>query len=388
MSREQKRYYLSIATLVGTVVGVGIFGVPYAIRQVGVAVTLVYFLVLGGIQLLQGLFYAEAAIAYPEKSRLVGLVGYFIGPKARRVATASSVMGFWGAMVAYIIVGGTFLSVLFQPVFGGTEFHYQLIWAALGALIVFVGLDFVAKFDLISISALVLAGLAIFAVSFPHIRLDNFVLFTGKDFFLPYGVILFSLSGISAIPEMEDIMEGRHRHFRRSIVAGSLIATLITAAFGFVVYGVTGGATTPDAVIGLRNIVGGSVMLIGAVFGFLAVSTSYLTAGINLRETFEYDYKFHKWSAWFLATAVPVFVFLFGATSFIGIIGFTGAVFGGITAVLVAWMYKRITERRDMRGADEKPLGVPMVFVYLSITVLVLGAGYEVFSTVMGWFGG
>jgi len=98
-------------TLIGTIIGVGIFGVPYAISRVGVVVALIYFVVLGGIQLLQSLFYAEAAIVCDDKLRLIGLVGRYLGPRARHVAAASTVLGFWGGMVAYVVVGGSFVTL-------------------------------------------------------------------------------------------------------------------------------------------------------------------------------------------------------------------------------------------------------------------------------------
>jgi len=39
-------WWRSVATMIGATVGVGIFGIPYAISQVGIGLALVYFLVL------------------------------------------------------------------------------------------------------------------------------------------------------------------------------------------------------------------------------------------------------------------------------------------------------------------------------------------------------
>lgn len=381
MKRKGNRYRLAVMTLIGTIIGVGIFGVPYAISRVGVVVALIYFVVLGGIQLLQSLFYAEAAIVCDDKLRLIGLVGRYLGPRARHVAAASTVLGFWGGMVAYVVVGGSFLHVLLGDFIGGEPFHYQVAWAVIGAVIIFWGLDFVAKTDFFSTAALIVALLLIFLLGAPHVRPDNLQLFSAQDLFLPYGVILFSLSGLAAVPEMEDILEGKHQRFRRSVVVGSLIATVLTATFGFLVYGVTGAATTDEAVIGLQNILGGGVSFLAAGFGFLAVATSYMILGTNLRASFEYDYKMHPLPSWLLAVGVPALLFLFGANNFIGIIGFTGAVFGGITAILVALLYIRITKRHLLK--KKEALGVPLVWAYISITMLALGALYQIVTSLL-----
>ena len=47
----------SIAILIGTTIGAGVFGVPYAIAQIGFIPGLVYLLVIGGLMILLNLMY-------------------------------------------------------------------------------------------------------------------------------------------------------------------------------------------------------------------------------------------------------------------------------------------------------------------------------------------
>lgn len=374
MRSDDRRFILATATLIGTIIGVGIFGVPYALSKVGVGLGVVYFVVLGGIQLLQHLFYAEAAIACPDKLRLAGLTERYLGKKASALAMVSTTLGYWGGMLAYILVGGTFLHVLLSPYLGGAEFHYQLAWAVGGAAVIYFGLGFVSRVSFVATLGLLVAMLAILGYGLPHVRPDHLPWFTGHDLFLPYGVVLFSLSGLPAILEMEDILAGKHARYRRAIVAGSLVAAALTAAFGFVVLGVTGPATTPDAIVGLKSRLGGGIAVLGAAFGFLAVSTSYFGTAINLRGTFLYDAKLSKVVAWLMTVAAPILVFLLGAQNFVTVVSFSGAVFGGIGAVLVALLYVNVTKKKLMK---EKPLGIPVGFAYVSIAILTLGAVWE-----------
>lgn len=375
MTEPVKKYWLAVATLVGTIIGVGIFGVPYALSKVGVLLGLVYFFMLGGIQLLQHLFFAEAAIATPEKKRLVGLADAILGKKARHVAAVASVLGFWGAMVAYILVGGSFLHLLLAPFLGGDAWLYQFAWAAIGGVVIYFGLGIIAKFEFWLTLALILALCLIFGASLPQLRPENIAWFTVEDFFLPYGIILFSLSGLAAIPEMEDIIGEDRNRLRSAIVAGSVAATLLTALFGFAILGVTGGATSEDALSGLQAFFSPGLIALVGLFGFLAVATSYFTIGVNLRETFEYDYKIKRLPSWLGAVGVPTAVFFAGAGSFVGIIGFTGAVFNGITAILVALLYIAVVKKRLVAVS---PLGLSVSFARMSIAVLAVGAVYEV----------
>jgi len=381
MRQETKGLIIATTTLVGTIIGVGIFSVPYALSQAGVGIGLAYFVVLGGIQLLQHLFYAEAAIATPEKLRLVGLTEKYLGKRAKHIAAVSAVLGFWGGMLAYMIVGGTFLHTILAPYFGGSVFAYQIGWALVGAGAIYFGLGFISKIDFFATLGLVGAMLLIFALGAPHVQVENLPWFVGKDLFLPYGVILFSLSGLPAITEMEDILEGKHRKYRLAVVLGTLIAVALTATFGYIVWGVTGGGTTQDAVSGLAAVLGTRVTILAAVFGFLAVATSFFATAINLQSTFEYDYKLPHASAWFLTGAVPFVLLIAGIKDFVKIVSFSGAVFGGITAVLVAMLYIAIAKRRAVKV---KPLGAPLWLAYVSIAILSVGAVYETLMAARG----
>jgi tyrosine-specific transport protein len=374
MDRERAQFWTATASLVGAIIGVGVFGLPYALAQVGVGLGLLYFLALGGIQVLQHLFYAEAAIASDTPLRLVGLVERYLGPRAKHVASVATVLGFWGGMLAYIIVGGMFLHGLLAPLLGGSVFAYQVGWALAGAGIVYFGLNIVARVDLIATVGLIGALLLILGLSAPHVEPAHLPWYVGKDLFLPYGVILFSLSGLPVIPEMEDIFQGRHGQYRRSIVLGTLVAAALTALFGFVVWGLTGEATTSDAVVGITSVLGPGIGVVVGVFGFLAIATSFFPTALSLQSTFEYDYKLPHSIAWFLTGGVPFAVFLLGITDFVQIISFSGAVFGGITAVLVALLYIAVTKQGAVK---ETKLGVPLWIAYVSIGVLVLGAAYE-----------
>jgi tyrosine-specific transport protein len=279
-------------------------------------------------------------------------------------------------MLAYVIVGGSFLHTLLAPVFGGDVFAYQVGWALVGAAVIFFGLNVVSRVDFIATVGLIATMLLILGTSVPHVQASFLPWHVGKDFFLPYGVILFSLSGLPAIPEMEDIFGGRRSHYRMAVIMGTLVAAALTALFGFVVWGLTGPATTSDAMAGILSVLGPKIGIVALVFGFLAIATSFFATALSLQSTFEYDYKLSHWLAWLLTGGVPFAVFLAGAKDFVAIISFSGAVFGGITAVMVAMLYIAVTKQKAVK---EKPLGVPLWLAYASIIVLTLGAAYETF---------
>jgi len=314
-------------------------------------------------------------MACPDKLRLSGLVARYVGPRARWVAAVANVCGLWVGMVAYIIVGGEFLANLLRPFVGGEVFAYQIAWALGATAVIYFSLNVVTRLGFVTVSALILAFLLIFARSIPAVRGVNLVLFDIKDVFLPYGVLLFSLSGYPAILEMEDILEGKHERYRRAVLVGSLVGAFLTLAFGLVVFGVTGAATTEDAVTGLKAVLGGNIATLAALLGFLAIVNCYLRVGVYLRHTFQYDFKLRRPFAWLLATAVPVGVFLLGTKSFVSMISFSGAVFGGVTAIMIVLLYLAVARKEKL---DQPPLRVPRSLAYVAIVILGAGAVYEV----------
>ncbi|OGL74198.1 hypothetical protein A3C96_00285 [Candidatus Uhrbacteria bacterium RIFCSPHIGHO2_02_FULL_60_10] len=374
MSQQLKTTALATASLIGTIIGVGIFGVPYAISKIGAPLAAVYFVALGGVQLLQHLFYAEAAMACPDKLRLVGLSQRYLGLTASRLAGISLILGAWASLLAYIIVGGVFLHLLLAPWLGGTVFAYQAVWAAVGFVLVYFGLDLIAKIDFWATVALIAALLAIAFLGWPHVRTANFSWITPTDWILPYGVILYSLGGLPTVLEMEDILKGDHRRYRLAITLGTLAAIALTSLFGFVVYGITGGATPENAIDSLRGVLGGGGVRLVAVFGFLAVATSFFATGTNLRGTWRHDYRLGRLAAWLATLSLPIVALLAGIKSFVAIISFSGAVFGGVTAIIVVWLYVAVTRRRLMAA---RPLGVPISVAYGVIALLAIGAVYE-----------
>ena len=109
--------------------------------------------------------------------------------------------------------------------------------------------------------------------SFPHIKTENFFsaenLLFNKNWFLPYGVWLFSLTGFSAIPPTRDIFINLPvKNFKRVVSISLFLAAIAYAIFYFSVLGTSGSLTTVDALSGIKNAMGAKVMAIGSIIGF------------------------------------------------------------------------------------------------------------------------
>src|SRR3989344_8659560 len=106
---------LALSTLIGTIVGAGMFGLPFAIVQSGLLLSLFYFLLLGVCVTYLHLFFGEVCLRTPGKHRLIGYAGLYLGSWAKGLVTFSTIAGTIGALLAFLIIGGGFLKILLSP---------------------------------------------------------------------------------------------------------------------------------------------------------------------------------------------------------------------------------------------------------------------------------
>lgn len=378
MKAGTKNYYRGIAIMVGTIVGVGIFGVPYVVAKSGVLIGLGMFIVLGIILTLSHLIFGEIILRTGVKHHLAGLAKTYLGKSWEYFAVLITTLGFYGALVAYILLGGQFLEILLAPFFGDALFIYQIIFFAFMAFFVLVGLRLVAFSELLMSVLLILVMAVIVFAGIPKIDLRNFLQVDFGKTFLPYGVILFALTGAAAIPEVIEIMSRAKKKIKGAILWGSIIPIVLTVIFALVVVGVSGLATTQDAIEGLGSQLGEWVMFLGAAFGLFAVATSFLILALYLKEQFWFDLKLSEHFSWALACLVPFFIFLFGSRDFIKVIGFTGAVFAGLEGVLIIWIYKVARERGKRKPEFE--LKLPLAILILMVLIFLGGVVYEIWT--------
>jgi tyrosine-specific transport protein len=377
MTEERKKFFYSVSTIIGTMIGVGIFGIPYVLSKAGFRIGIFYFLILGFMVVLVNLFYGEIILRTKEPHRLVGYAEKYLGKWGKGIVTFSQIFGFYGALLAYIIIGGQFLFFLIFPVLGGTDLIYTLIFFGVNAFVILVGLRLIAEAEFIMNIFLFLTFIIILLFAFPAISVKNFLTIDLGYFFLPYGVILFALGSLSAIPEAHEILKGDSTKFKKIIKWGTIIPIIVTFLFALAIVGVLGKDVTQEALGGLKGVLGDKFFAFGIFFGLLAVVTSFLILGLNLKKVFWYDWKINKYLAWFLTCFIPLGIFLWGGRDFIKVISITGGVLGGLDGLIVALIYLKAKKKGDR--SPEYSLSVPKFLPFLLMLIFGLGILYELY---------
>lgn len=367
-------YFESIALLIGTIIGAGVFGIPYVISQAGFLAGLINLVIIGFVVVMLNLYVGEACLRTKKVHQLAGLAEVYLGKFGKRVMTFSFIFGIIGALVAYLIGEGEVLSAIFS----GNSFFFSMVFFVIVSAILFFDLFAVEKSELFL--AIFMLGLiaAIIIVSFFYIDINNLSNFNLGKIFLPYGVILFSFVGASAVPAMEMTLKNNKKRLKSAIIIGSLIPFAVYLLFAIAVVGATGINTTDIATIGLGNLIGKYMVLLGNLFPVFSMATSFLMLGLALKWMLHYDYKWNKSLAWAVTCFTPLVLFLFGARSFINVIGITGAVAGGIEGILIVLMVKQSKKRKGKEfKKPEYSIGLPWIFAIIMIILFTAGIIYQ-----------
>jgi tyrosine-specific transport protein len=365
-----------IATLAGTIIGVGLFALPYIAMHVGLWTMLGYFLVLSAVTILINLMYGEVALRTKKLSRLPGYAEKYLGGWGKKTALLCSVLGISGALLAYLIVGGGFLFSLFEPILGGNVFCYVIIFFAAGSFLVFTGIRDISKTEFLLLISFFVVLVFIFYKGFSLINPGYLFNFDAKHLFLPYGAILFSLSGMSLIPEIKEMMTGSPASLKKIIIISIILAAITYLFFIIVILGLTGPQTSKEAISGLKNVFGNGLVTLAFILGVLTTFTSFITLGLTLKKIFWYDLRIKRNTSWALACFTPLVFYLLGFKNFLAVISLTGAITVGIAALLVILMFFKAKKKGDKMPAYQ--LNVPAVFVWLIGLMFFLGIVYQV----------
>ncbi|MBN1779450.1 MAG: hypothetical protein JW816_04540 [Candidatus Buchananbacteria bacterium] len=371
---------LALSTFSGTIIGVGLFGLPYITSKIGFWPIIIYFIFLGTVMIGINLMYGEITLRTKTNHRLPGYARLYLGRGAMTVEYFSSIIGLTGSLLAYIIIGGIFLTSLLSPIIGGNNFIYSTIFFIFGALIIYYGSGPVSKTEFFSLGLFFTILIIIFFKASPLINYTNFLTVDLNNFFLPYGVILFSIGGIAVVPEVKEILKGQPKKLKKILIIGILIPIITYLFFIFTIFGVTGQATTPDAMTGLNLAAGDGVVVLGFLFGIITTFTSFLTLGITLKKELNFDCKLPAWISWILACLPAYLLYLIGLNDFISIIGFIGSIGLGIDVIIISLTYWHAKKKSKLKPAYSLNLGkISLSFLLL---LFLTGILFEVASLV------
>ncbi len=337
----------AVAIIVGTIIGAGIVGIPFVFAESGFITGVVVLCLVSITLFLSRLMLGEAVMRTSTPYQLTGYTEHYAGKYFKSIQAFVLIIGIFGTLLAYMIGQGEVLSALF----GGESFHWALGFYLVFSFLVIYGIDAVKRSELLMIITLFFVISAITVITAPDIQLSFLSSFDGGSFLLPFGVVLFASAGLVSIPQAWRVLNnsGNGHLMKRAIAWGAIIPFVVYFIFSALVVGVTGEGTTEVATVGLGEAIGPHMAIIGNIFSFFAIATSFLTLALALTNIFRYDYKFPRPLASAIVLVTPMLMFFFGFRDFIYIISIVGALtvgINGLLSVLVFWRSKKLGDRK------------------------------------------
>ena len=367
------KLYISSVTLIGTIIGAGILGIPFVIMKSGFGLGLLNMIFIGAILMMTVLYLGEISQRTKKNHHLTGYAEKYLGKKGKIIMFIAFSFGIYSALLAYLIGEGESLS---QLIFKTPEFALQfglLFWAILSGLS-YYGLKALKKGESIGIALIVILLLGITIFSWNSIDPSNLAYNNISELFTPFGVILFAFLGFASIPEIKKILGKDQKLMKKTIIYSYIACFVIYALFAAIVLGLKGPETPQIATLAL----GKAFILLG----MLTMATSYLAISNALTDTLKYDFKKPKEEAWVYTVIVPLTLFIIlkltGTGGFTKVLGIGGAISGGLTAILILHMVKKAKEKGDQKPAYSIPYHP--ILIKIMTLVFIAGATLEIIN--------
>ena len=343
-----------------------------------------HIFILGLILLVVNLALGEIILRTKGNHQLSGYAGLYLGKWGKTLITIAILIQLYGAMVAYTIGEGTSLSTLL----GGSSVVYSLVFFFIASALAYRGLKAVGWSEFFLIFGLGVIVILVSLLGIPFMQHE--VPLQGASPFLPFGIVLFALYGVSSIPLVKEFLSHDRKHMKNAILIGSIVPIIVYAVFAFVVVSIVGVAGFDSlsvdnriASAALELSVDGVLSILTLLFGIIAMITSFLVSVIVIKEMFQYDHKLKKNTSFLLAILPPLGIILIDAfvvdvANFISVLGFTGAIGGSLTAILILLTYFKA--RKEGTRTPEYSMDFTHIVIWSLMGIFVIGSAIQIAS--------
>ncbi len=376
----QRKLFLATTTLMGTIIGAGVLGIPYVVAKAGFLYGLGILVFLGLCLLMMNLFAGELVLRSKEQHQLPGYAEKYLGPTGKKLMISTLLFSIYGALVAYLIGEGE----TWRAIVGfGSPLLYSLIFFVLTYIIVQRGIQATgrAEFILIVLLVAIIVVIGIFSLRTINGGYLNST-FHPEYFFLPYGVLVFAYMALPAIPELQEVLGKDKRLLKKSIIIGSLLPIVLYLIFTVIVVGVVGvdnfELLQPNERIATIALSMYSLPILGMlanIIAVLAMFTSFLTLATALVEIYHFDYGLPRNFSLALTFSVPLIIRVLNLSSFIAVLTIIGAVVGGLEGILVMLMYWKAKKKGNR--IPEYSLGNHYFLGSVLLILFVFGMMYQ-----------
>lgn len=369
-------WWRALGMAIGSTLGVGVFGLPYAFAKSGFLLGAIELIIVSSLLGVLSFMFAEVVLQTPGVHRVVGYVDMYLGRFWARVMTVDFTLAVWAAIVAYLIIGASFLHALFLPLVDIPSLFFSGFLLAFVFFLTHNGVRAFARFELPLMLLLFVLFAALLVRAAPEIRLTNLLPLHFDQMFVPYGVLIFALTGFGVVPSLKALLGKRQENrLPHILLLSRVFLGLLYILFALAVVGVTGASTSEMPFEALAPVFGTGFLVFASLLGVVTTLSIFSSLSLQLNEIFSIDLRLPRLLSSLLTFGPPAAVVALGWTDFIRLLQFTGATFGILTMLLLLVVYEVL--RRDPVCALRRCLRVPRWVSVLIALTLLAGMGFE-----------
>lgn len=376
-----KNIILPTSLLAGTIIGAGIFALPYVFEKAGILTGLFYLAVFSCVFTLVHLMYADIIVRTPENKRLPGYAKIYLGAVGEWTAVLMTIVGAIFVLLVYLILSISFFNLIF-PSAGLADRYKLLIFWFFGSLAIFFGINRLAISEFLITIGIGAIIMVVFGFGVPWLgEITEISLFNFNDFFIPYGAVLFSLGGVVAVPATLGYFRNNNDSrlkAKNPIILGSVLPAFVYLIFVFGIFALSE-TVSQDSISGLSKGIPSVILILLGVLGLASLWSSYIVIGRNVKKSLEHDLGVGAVLAGAAVSVLPLLMYFSGFQNFLRLVGFVGGVFGGLEGLLIVlvWLKARRIESQERVLRKINPF-----VAYLLISIFLGGIIYEIINNI------
>ncbi len=351
-------------------IGAGVFALPYVFLAAGWFTGLFYLLIFSAIVVSAHALYFRVLEKVKERNRLLGLSRGYLGRLGFGVGLFVILGGLILALVAYLILGGQFVRLLFP--FVPVALALPIFWFVTALPLLLKerrGLN-------LEILGIILTAAIIFFIFFssnPVGALSAAHAVNFRNIFFPFGAILFALAGWTAVEPVFDTERRLKSDLAPAaqpylaLAAGTAIVAVLYLMFVVGIFG-SSSMITSDTLSGLIGWPGYKIALL-AVMGIFAIWTSHLPISLEIKHSLVNDLRLSRGLGLGITLLLPLALVYLGLNNFANVIGLTGGVFLSLQYLLIILVGKKVLQIG----------GVKRILLNVISLVFILAAIYGVY---------
>ena len=335
-----KKAIESVFIIVSTIVGFGVFLLPYAL-QISGGYFWIWFIVVALAVYELHLAYGELLFDAKEKHNLPGLISQRLGKHWKLPVWIFDYVGILLVLLLFLVALSQFVPLVLPVSALTVKAFFALLFVLVGLLSVnpFANIKTVFSIAMIFLFA-ILSGLL-----FPYVRPENLV-WQNSQYFFSYGLLVFAFIGYSSLQMVYDLIGPNAALFRRVNKAALMIVSALYLFVTASVVGVLGNTTAENSLVQLVTIFGPAIGSLSIALAMVSMSSVAFSLVFYIKRGLMVDFKIKEFPAW-CAIAVPLILFVFiPLQGVVQLADLIGGLFLSVNILLLLVAYDHIKHKK------------------------------------------